>query len=39
MRRPGGGHQFVEEKLLSTLPTSITTEGTNVSQGNKECKK
>ena len=27
------------EKLLSTLPTSITTKETNVSQGNKECKK
>jgi hypothetical protein len=27
------------EKLLSTLPTSITTEGTNISQKNKELKK
>ena len=27
------------EKLLSTLPTSITTKGTNVSQRNKECTK
>ncbi len=27
------------EKLLSTLPTSITTKETNISQGNKEYKK
>ena len=27
------------EKLLSTLPTSITTKETNVSQGNKEYTK
>ena len=27
------------EKLLSTLPTSITTKETNVSRGNKEYKK